>query len=126
MVFLQLSQEGRGKKEKGKEEEKEEKVRRREKKAKKSQEPETPTIRNQKKPDKKDPVSVKIPGNFQMAARTGFEPVNAALRGLWLQPLAERAMCHQIYHRMDPKSSQYIGLAINLYAIFKEKWGNQR
>lgn len=27
-----------------------------------------------------------------MAARTGFEPVNAALRGLWLQPLAERAM----------------------------------
>ena len=30
-----------------------------------------------------------------MAARTGFEPVNAALRGLWLQPLAERAMCSE-------------------------------
>ena len=32
-------------------------------------------------------------GINHMVARTGFEPVNAALRGLWLQPLAERAMC---------------------------------
>lgn len=59
---------------------------------------------------------------FRMAARTGFEPVNAALRGLWLQPLAERAMCHQIYHRMETKSSGCLGLRSNLYSIFKEKW----
>lgn len=49
-----------------------------------------------------------------MAARTGFEPVNAALRGLWLQPLAERAMCHQIYHRICTKSRVEIRLALNL------------
>ncbi len=39
-----------------------------------------------------------------MVARTGFEPVNAALRGLWLQPLAERAMYLKNLSQNDQKN----------------------